>query len=101
MRDNITSLRRHQIEPVGVNPGSAESHEQFRNELDLPFPLLVDEGLKVATEYGAVKEDGSGVSRSVVIVGKDGTVVFSEPGAPATQRIINIVRDAVDEVATP
>lgn len=98
MRDNITSLRRQEIEPVGINPGSAESHQQFREELDLPFPLLVDEGLKVATAYGAVKEDGSGVSRSVVVVGKDGTVVFAEPGAPASQRIINAVRAAADEV---
>jgi peroxiredoxin Q/BCP len=100
VRDNITSLRRQQIEPVGVNPGSAESHQQFRDELELPFPLLVDEGLKVATEYGAVKDDGSGNARSVVVVGKDGTVIFSEPGAPASARIVNAVRGASDEGAT-
>jgi peroxiredoxin Q/BCP len=100
VRDNLTSLRRHQIEPIGVNHGSAESHEAFRAELDLPFPLLVDEGMAVATAYGAVKEDGSGISRSVVVVGKDGNVVFSEPGAPASARIVNAVNAAADEGAT-
>lgn len=97
MRDNLTSLRRYQIEPLGVNPGDAESHRAFREENNFPFELLVDEGLKVANAYGAVKEDGSGVSRSVVVVGKDGRVIFSEPGAPAMQRVINAVKNASDE----
>ena len=100
MRDNLTSLRRHQIEPVGVNHGTAESHEEFRKELALPLPLLVDEGMEVATAYGAVREDGSGISRSVVVVGMDGTVVFSEPGAPASARIVNAVRAASGETAS-
>jgi peroxiredoxin Q/BCP len=97
VRDNITSLRKYQIEPLGVNPGSAESHQEFKTEIELPFELLVDEGLEVATAYGAAKDDGSGVARSVVVVGKDGTVVFSEPGAPAPQRIINAVKAASAE----
>lgn len=97
MRDNITSLRKHQIEPLGVNPDDAASHQAFREENDFPFELLVDEGLEVARAYGAVKDDGSGVARSVVVVGKDGRVIFSEPGAPAMQRVINAVRAASDE----
>ena len=96
MRDNITSLRKHQIEPLGVNPGTAESHQQFRAEIELPFELLVDDGLGVASEYGAVKPEGDGISRSVVVVGKDGKVIFSEPGAPAPQRIINAVKAAAN-----
>ncbi len=99
MRDRLTSLRRYQIEPVGVNPGSAESHEAFRKELDLPFPLLVDTDMEVAKAYGAVKEDGSGISRSVVVVGMDGAVVFAKPGAPAHAFVINAVRAASSESA--
>ena len=94
MRDNITSLRTHQIEPLGVNPGDAKSHREFREDIKLPFELLVDEGLEVAKQYGAVNDKGTGVSRSVVVVGKDGTVIFSEPGAPAMARIINAVKSA-------
>lgn len=97
MRDNLTSLQKHQIAPVGINPASAESHRQFRDELSLPFELLVDDGLEVAKQYGAVKDDNSGNARSVVVVGKDGTVIFSEPGAPAMARIVNAVKAASDE----
>ncbi len=100
MRDSLKALRRHQIEPVGVNHGSAESHEQFRKEIELPFPLLVDEGMQVARAYGALKPDDSGIARSVVIVGKDGNVIFAEPGAPAHARMINAIRDATDLDAT-
>jgi peroxiredoxin len=84
---------------VGVNHGSAESHETFRKELELPFPLLVDTDMEVAKTYGAVKEDGSGISRSVVVVGTDGTVVFASPGAPAHALVINAVRAASGEGA--
>jgi thioredoxin-dependent peroxiredoxin len=97
VRDNITSLRRHQIEPLGINPGDAESHREFREEIKLPFELLVDDGLKIAQQYGAVNDKGTGVARSVVVVGKDGKVLFSEPGAPAMARIVNAVKSASDE----
>ncbi len=94
MRDNLTSLQRNDIQPLGVNHGDAESHRAFREKYNFPFELLVDEGLKVAETYGALNEQGNGNSRSVVVVGKDGTVVFSEPGAPAMPRVINAVKAA-------
>jgi thioredoxin-dependent peroxiredoxin len=94
VRDNLTSLQRNDIQPIGVNPGNAESHRQFREKYNFPFELLVDEGLKVAEAFGALNEQGNGISRSVVVVGKDGTVVFSEPGAPAMPRVINAVKAA-------
>ncbi len=94
MRDNFTSLQRNDIHPLGVNHGDAESHRTFREKYNFPFELLVDEGLKVAAAYGALNEQGNGISRSVVVVGKDGNVVFSEPGAPAMPRVINAVKTA-------
>lgn len=100
MRDNLTSLQRNDIQPLGVNHGDAESHRQFREQYNFPFELLVDEGLQVAEAYGALKEVGNGISRSVVVVGKDGTVLFSEPGAPAMPRIINVVKAAAAASAT-
>lgn len=94
MSDSITSLRKHEIEPLGVNFGDEESHRAFKAEYSFPFELLVDEGNAVAKAYGAVKDDGESISRSVVVVGKDGKVVFSESGAPAMPRVINAVRKA-------
>lgn len=79
-----------------MNPNSAESHQQFRAEHDFPFELLVDEGMVVAKAYGAVKDDASGISRSVVVVGKNGSVIFSASGAPAWPLIANVVKAASD-----
>jgi peroxiredoxin Q/BCP len=94
--DSIASIRRNDIEPLGVNPGSAESHQQFREKISLPFELLVDEDMEVAKAYGAVKDDATGISRSVVVVGKNGTVVFSSAGAPAWPLVANVVKKADD-----
>lgn len=89
-------MRRNDVEPVGVNPGSAQSHREFREMHEFPFELLVDEGLEVATAYGAVKEVGTGVARSVVVVGKNGKVIFSQAGAPAWPLVANLVKHSND-----
>ncbi len=89
-------MRKNDVEPLGVNPGSAESHQQFRARQEFPFELLVDEDMKVAKAYGAVKEDGSGISRSVVVIGMDGNVTFSEAGAPAWPLVANVVKASND-----
>ncbi|HVL24032.1 MAG TPA: peroxiredoxin [Thermomicrobiales bacterium] len=100
VRRNIEHMREAGIEPVGVNPGDAETHEQFREAHALNFELLVDEGAGVAKAYGAIKDDGEGIQRSVVIVGRNGKVVFARQGAPAWQQVLNAMRDVVDEPVT-
>lgn len=92
VRKNLEHLRSAGIEPIGVNPDDAESHKAFRKEHALTFDLLVDEGAGVARLYGAIKPGGEGIQRSVVIVGKDGKVIFAEQGAPPWQRILSVMR---------
>ena len=99
VRRNIEHMRAAGIEPVGVNPDDAESHEKFREAHGLNFELLVDENAEVAKGYGAVKPEG-GIDRSVVIVGRNGKVVFAQNGAPAWQQVLNAMRDVVDEPVT-
>jgi peroxiredoxin Q/BCP len=96
IRKHIAHLRGAQIEPMGVNPGDAESHKAFRKEHALNFDLLVDEGARVANGYGAIKPEGEGIQRSVVVVGLDGKVVFAEQGAPPWQRILMELRKVDD-----
>jgi peroxiredoxin Q/BCP len=100
IRRNIERLRGAGIEPIGVNPDDAESHKAFRKEHGLNFDLLVDDDARVAHDYGAIKPDGEGIQRSVVIVGKDGNVIFAEHGAPPWQRILSVMRKT-DDVAVP
>ncbi len=96
MRDAVDELRAADLEPFGVNPGSAASHQAFVDEFGFPFDLLVDDGLAVAKSYGAIKSDGSGVKRTVVIVGKDGRVIYRAEGAPPPSEMLAAVRDAAD-----
>jgi peroxiredoxin Q/BCP len=96
VRKNIEHLRGAGIEPIGVNPDDAESHKAFRKEHGLTFDLLVDENAHVATSYGAIKPGGEGIQRSVVVVGKDGKVIFAELGAPPWQRILSAMRTTDD-----
>lgn len=92
VRKNLEHLRGAGIEPIGVNPDDAESHRAFRKEYGLTFDLLVDEEAQVANLYGAIKPGGEGIQRSVVIVGKDGKIIFAEHGAPPWQRILSVMR---------
>jgi thioredoxin-dependent peroxiredoxin len=98
VRDNIERIRALDAEPFGVNPDDAASHKAFIDAHNFPFELLVDEGMAVAQAYGAVKPEGTGISRTVVIVGKDGRIIFRQPGAPAWALMSNALRAANDEV---
>ena len=85
LRDHWTELQARGVEVFGVNPGGAGSHTKFRNKFHFPFPLLVDEGQKVASLYHA---NGIFVKRTVYLVGADGVIKFGKRGAPAPSEIM-------------
>ena len=99
MRDAIAEFRDLDTEPYGINPADAASHRAFIDDQRLPFDLLVDEGRLVAEAYGAVKPDGSGIQRTVVIVGKEGRILFRAAGAPPPAELLAVIRNADDEEA--
>ena len=82
MRDEIIQYQRAGVRPFGVNPADATSHAAYARRLNLPFPLLADNGLMISRAYGAVRPDEGAVARSVVLIDRDGTVLFAQPGAP-------------------
>lgn len=96
MRDAVDQFRAHDTEPYGVNPADAASHQAFIDELDLPFDLLIDEGLRVARAYDALKPDRPSINRTVVVVGKDGRIIFRAEGAPPPAEILAAIAAAND-----
>jgi thioredoxin-dependent peroxiredoxin len=52
LRDNYAAIQQGNAIVLGVSPDDQQSHQAFRSKFDLPFPLLVDEGHKVADAYG-------------------------------------------------
>ena len=97
MRDAVDSFRAHDTEPYGVNPADAASHQAFIDELGLPFDLLIDEGLRVARAYDALKPERPSINRTVVVVGKHGRVIYRAAGAPPPAEIIAAIAAAEDE----
>jgi peroxiredoxin len=83
-------------EVFGVNEASAESHQEFLDQLDSNVDLLVDENFGVSRAYDAMKEDQDRISRTVVIVGKDGKVIFRAAGAPPTDELLRVIATARD-----
>jgi peroxiredoxin Q/BCP len=85
LRDHWDEFARRGVQVFGINPGSAESHGKFRRNHHFPFPLLVDQGRKVAKLYGA---SGLVIRRTVYAIGKDGRIVFAERGRPDPGKIL-------------
>jgi thioredoxin-dependent peroxiredoxin len=97
VRGAVDAFRAIDTEPYGVNQADAASHLAFIEEQELPFDLLVDEGLYVARAYDALKPDGKSISRTVVVVGKDGRIIYRASGAPPPEEIIAAIGEAGDE----
>jgi peroxiredoxin Q/BCP len=92
VRDDLPIYERERVRPFGVNPASAESHTGYAERLRLPFPLLSDPDLAVARAYGAVRPDGLTIARSVVLIEQDGTILYSQAGAPGAEIVLEALR---------
>ena len=64
----------------GVSPDSIESHKAFIKKERITYPLLADEGHKVADAYGVWVEKSMygqkymGIERSTFVIGRDGRI---------------------------
>src|SRR5918996_3988594 len=79
-RDLWKDLQRAGVVVLGISPDAGASHQKFAAKHRLPFTLLSDPDKKVMQAWGAYGEKmmygkkTTGVIRSTVWVGKDGTV---------------------------
>ncbi len=85
MRDNWKSVRTDDARVLGINPQSARSHRSFREKYSFPFPLLVDQGQKVAELYHA---SGLIVKRTVYLIDGEGTIRFARRGMPSPSDVL-------------
>ena len=85
IRDHWSEFQQKGVAVFGVNPGSAASHAKFRKNQSYPFPLLVDEGKKVAAAYGA---SGIVPRRTVYGIAQDGRIAFAERGKPVPAKVL-------------
>lgn len=86
-RDNWEALQAKGVVVLGVSPDTETSHQRFADKYKLPFPLLADEGHKIAEAYGAWGEKNmygkkiTGILRTTFLIGPDGVVkhVWKKP----------------------
>lgn len=75
----------------GVNPGSLESHREFRDKYTLDFPLIVDQDAEIASAYGVLGEDG-GVGRATYLIDRDGRIAYAQPGTHGADEVLEALR---------
>lgn len=59
---------------IGLSTDSVETQKRFKEKYQLPYPLLSDEGGKVAKQYGGTMPVVGLANRATFVVGKDGKV---------------------------
>lgn len=89
VRDDYASFQAKGIKVFGVNPADAVSHIKFIKNHGFQFPLLIDEGQKVAKLYGC---DGlPSVKRTVYAIDKKGMIAFAKSGMPSDDEILKAI----------
>jgi peroxiredoxin Q/BCP len=84
-RDRWPEVEARDTVVFGINPQSAAKHARFSIKYRYPFPLLVDKGQRVASLYHAA---GLIVRRTVYLIGKDGTILYSSRGKPSPEEVL-------------
>jgi peroxiredoxin Q/BCP len=75
--DNYDRFREAGYEVIGVSVDSDERHEEFRQECDLRFPLVSDEGAELTGSLGLLKQygdHGTFARRVTYLLDEDGTI---------------------------
>jgi peroxiredoxin Q/BCP len=70
-RDEISDLKKENVEVVGVSFDSAESHQKFISKYHLNFPLIADTDGKIADTYGVRMPDRGMARRVSFLIGLD------------------------------
>ena len=82
---------------VGISTGSEKSHFDFANKCRLDFPLLVDDGKKVAKIYKAVTMFGS-IKRKVVLISESRKILYESEILPLKYQTANQLITLIENI---
>jgi len=97
LRDAVERLDERATTVIGVSTDGLESHERFATNNELTFPLLSDEGGRIADAYGVLRETGR-AERATFLIGKDGSILHVWPKVDITGHADDILA-RLDELA--
>ncbi|MGH8034014.1 MAG: peroxiredoxin, partial [Lysobacterales bacterium] len=73
-RDGVEAFADLGVSVIGISTDSSESHRKFREKHRLPFSLLTDPGLLVASKYDS--KGLLGMKRSVYLLDEEGVIRY-------------------------
>ncbi len=82
-RDQYAGVVGKGAQVVGISTDDVATQKRFKDENQLPFPLLSDEGGKVAKKYGGTVAIIGIANRTTFVVGQDGIVKEIVEGSDA------------------
>jgi thioredoxin-dependent peroxiredoxin len=77
-RDEHAKLFGENVVVLPISADSIASHVSWASEMKFPFALVSDPDLRIADLYGSHAAGRPVASRTVFVIGKDGTVVWRE-----------------------
>ncbi|MFD4987990.1 thioredoxin-dependent thiol peroxidase [Streptomyces sp. NPDC058374] len=97
--DNLDVLASAGYDVIGVSPDKPEKLAKFREKEELKVTLVGDPSKETLAAYGAFGEKKlygktvTGVIRSTIVVGEDGTVEHAFYNVKATGHVAKIMKD--------
>jgi thioredoxin-dependent peroxiredoxin len=98
-RDNLSLLRDSSVAVVGISPDQPAKLREFREQHDLPFPLLSDPDRRVLEAFGAWGEKTlygktvTGVIRSTFVIDANGLIERALYNVKATGHVAKLRRE--------
>ena len=98
-RDNIASLHGAGYSVLGLSPDTLEKQRIFRDEEQVPYPLLCDPSKEVLEAYGAWGQKQlygktvTGVIRSTFVIDESGTIEKAMYNVKATGHVAKLRKD--------
>ncbi|PLX24577.1 peroxiredoxin [Candidatus Parcubacteria bacterium] len=94
VRNDFSKFQKLDTIIFGVNHADDTSHQKFIDKYKFPFDLLIDSDKKVSRKYKALKFmfGHESIKRSVVLIDKQGKIVFLKRGMPSDQEIIDSLK---------
>lgn len=74
-------FRRSDIEIIGVSPDGEESHEKFKDKMNIPYYLAPDVDNSISKKYGTyglkkfMGKEYTGVNRTTFLINENGTII--------------------------
>lgn len=99
VRDHWSEYQATGAEVVGISMDTVESHKSFAEKNQLPLRLLSDADGKVSTAYGMKSWLPGRSARGVVVIDKEGKIVYHKVQAlslfrPADEDVLSAIRQA-------